>query len=356
MNNRAVFLDRDGTINVEVNYLTDPDDLRLLPGAADGIELLRSIGLLVVVVANQSAVSRGMCDERTVELINLRLQDELTKAGTCVDRVYYCPHHPETGTAPYRMDCNCRKPKPGMLLQASAELHIDLSRSYLIGDKLTDVEAGKSTGCRAVLVLTGHGKEEVVRLTNHTGVWPDHIATSLLEAAKWILRENGFTGNPQEVFGLVRLNLGCGCDYRDGYVNVDIRTTVRTDICCSVDRLPFPDCNADYIVAKDVLEHFGRLEVESVLKEWVRVLKPQGEIEIITPNLEAICSGYLRGDFGTERLVELLYGTQDYPENTHKAGFDLKSMAVLMEKCGVEVLDVHSDGGSNLIAKGRKPS
>lgn len=139
-------------------------------------------------------------------------------------------------------------------------------------------------------------------------------------------------------------------------MNIDVRETVKTDICCSVDKLPFPDNHADYILAKDVLEHFGRLEVENVLREWVRVLKAQCEIMMITPNLEAICSGYVRGDFDTPRLVQLLYGHQDYPENTHRSGFDLKSMADLMERCGLEVLDVHSDGGSNLIARGRKPS
>jgi len=353
-----VFLDRDGTINVEVNYLNDPRNLRLLPGAADAIKLLRDAGFLVIVVANQSAVARGLCDEKTIEEIHLKLRDELMKGGAGADAMYYCPHHPTVGLSEYRRDCSCRKPKPGMLMRACIDFGIDLTRSYLVGDKLSDIEAGKRVGCRSVLVLTGHGREEADRLDDRAPVIPDYITASLFEAALWILRSRSARAPAKsrwEGLTVVKLNLGCGGDYREGYVNIDIRTTVKTDICCSVDRLPLPDCHADYILAKDVLEHFGRLQVQDVLKEWVRVLKPQCEIEIIAPNLEAICSGYLRGDFGIDVLVELLYGTQDYPENTHRAGFDLKSMGLLMESCGLDVLDVHSDGGSNLIARGRKP-
>ncbi|NPV52075.1 MAG: D-glycero-beta-D-manno-heptose 1,7-bisphosphate 7-phosphatase [Firmicutes bacterium] len=364
MGNRAVFLDRDGTINVEANYLRNPDDLQLLPGVADGIKLLKDGGFMVIVITNQSAVARGFCSEKTLEDINWKLQSKLMELDACIDRIYYCPHHPTVGPPEYQKNCSCRKPKPGMLIRASTECDIDLSASYLVGDKLIDIEAGRNAGCRSILVLTGYGKEEMARLDASKEVRPDYIAQSLLQAAKWILRQEEEARNPHSfktpsdtgVFKLIRLNLGCGGDYREDYVNIDIRTTVKTDICCSVDKLPFPDNYADYILAKDILEHFGRLEVESVLREWVRVLKEQCEIEVITPNLEAICSGYLRGDFDTDRLVQLLYGHQDYPENTHRAGFDLRSMAALMERCGLEVLDVHSDGGSNLIAKGRKPS
>lgn len=361
MSNRAVFLDRDGTINVEVNYLNDPRHLQLMPGAADAIRLLRNAGFLTIVVANQSAVARGLCDEKTIDEIHLTLQNELMKQGTRVDALYYCPHHPTIGPPEYRRNCSCRKPRPGMLVQACVDFGIDLAKSYLVGDKLSDIEAGKRVGCRSVLVLTGHGREEVNRLDGYSPVKPDHIAASLAEAASWILSVSTLgparvhTGLQQEVLVMGKLNLGCGNDYRDGYINIDIRTTVETDMCCSVDRLPLPDCHADHILARNILEHFGRLEGQNVLKEWIRVLKPQCEIEIITPDLEAICARYVQGDLGTEALVELLCGTQDCPENTRKAGFDLRSIAALMERSSLEVLDVRSDGGAALIARGRKP-
>lgn len=156
---RAVFIDRDGTLNVEQDYLYRTEDCILIPGAVDAVRRLNEAGWLVVVVTNQSGVARGYYSEQQVALLHRHMADELARGGGQVDGWYYCPHHP-SGQEPYNRQCDCRKPLPGMLLRAAYELEIDLSRSWMVGDKLVDVQAGLAAGCRAVLVRTGYGLKE----------------------------------------------------------------------------------------------------------------------------------------------------------------------------------------------------
>lgn len=151
----AAFLDRDGTINREVDYLAHPDDLELLPGAADAVARLNRAGLQVIVVTNQSGVARGKLDEEMLSRIHARLDELLVESGAHVDAYYACPHHPEHGGPRYRRACDCRKPLPGMLLAAAADHELDLAGSWMVGDSLRDVEAGLAAGTRAILVATG---------------------------------------------------------------------------------------------------------------------------------------------------------------------------------------------------------
>jgi D-glycero-D-manno-heptose 1,7-bisphosphate phosphatase len=151
----AVFLDRDGTVNREVDYLAHPDQLELLPGAAEAIKRLNQSGRPVVVVTNQSGIARGKLDEATLARVHERLDALLAGFDAHIDAYYACPHHPEHGEAPYRATCSCRKPLPGMLLRAAAEHDLDLSSSWMVGDSLRDVEAGRAAGTRAILVATG---------------------------------------------------------------------------------------------------------------------------------------------------------------------------------------------------------
>ncbi|KAF0215604.1 MAG: D-glycero-D-manno-heptose 1 7-bisphosphate [Geobacteraceae bacterium] len=139
---RAVFLDRDGTVNVEKEYLYLPEDFEFIPGAPQAIRLLKDAGFCVIVVTNQSGVARGYYDEAAVSSLHRHMDAELAKFGAKVDAYYFCPHHPQHGIGEYRKECDCRKPLPGMLLQAAAEFAVDLTRSYIIGDKPADVEAG----------------------------------------------------------------------------------------------------------------------------------------------------------------------------------------------------------------------
>ncbi len=176
----AAFLDRDGTVIVEKEYLSDPDGVELLPGAAAGLKLLRKRGFLLVLVTNQAGVGRGYYGEEAVTAVNARLHDLLLgAAGIALDGVYYCPHHPDAG-------CRCRKPAPGMLEQAVRDLRIDLERSVVIGDRPSDVELGRLCGGGGILVRTGYGAahEESGACT------PVFVADDLLAAARWLARRD----------------------------------------------------------------------------------------------------------------------------------------------------------------------
>jgi len=183
----AVFIDRDGTLNEDVGYLNRIDRLVLFPWSGDAVRLLGRAGFKVVVVTNQAGVARGYLDEAFVGETHRVLAERLAAAGGRVDGFYYCPHHPDAPAGPYRRDCEWRKPKPGMLMRAAADLSIDLGRSVVVGDRWHDVEAGRAAGARAVLVKTGHGAFEAEH--PQPGVEADLVAADLMEATSWILRE-----------------------------------------------------------------------------------------------------------------------------------------------------------------------
>ena len=187
--NIAVFMDRDGTINEERGYLGDPCGLNILPGVVDAIRLINENRIKAVVITNQSGVARGYFSEEMVEKVHLRLRELLGEKGVCLDGIYYCPHHPEVGPSEYRKKCNCRKPALGMLNLASAELEIDLSRSYVIGDKLTDIEPAYKVGAKGILVLTGYGNDQMKSLYEESKRQPHYIAGDILEAVNWILHD-----------------------------------------------------------------------------------------------------------------------------------------------------------------------
>jgi D-glycero-D-manno-heptose 1,7-bisphosphate phosphatase len=151
-----VFLDRDGTIIEEIHYLARPDQVRLIPGAAAAVRFLNESGVKVVVVTNQAGVARGYFPEERVGEVHAHLSDLLAAEGATVDAYYHCPHHPD-GHGAYRTECRCRKPNPGMLHAAAADLGLDLARSWVVGDNVSDLGAGAAAGCRTVLVRTGHG-------------------------------------------------------------------------------------------------------------------------------------------------------------------------------------------------------
>lgn len=158
MNGRpAVFLDRDGTINREVDYLADPALFELLPGVPEGLARLSAAGFALVVVTNQSGIARGLLDEDVLARIHGRMDADLATHDVAVDLVLYCPHHPTEGTGYFRADCSCRKPEPGMMLEAAGRLGLDLRRSWCVGDSLRDLEAAAAVGSRGILVRTGKG-------------------------------------------------------------------------------------------------------------------------------------------------------------------------------------------------------
>ncbi|MDP6538875.1 MAG: HAD-IIIA family hydrolase [Planctomycetota bacterium] len=182
----AVFLDRDGTLIVERDFLTDPEGLCLLPGAGEAVARLNAAGWAVVVVTNQSGIARGLLDERTLSEIHERLHADLAAHEARLDGVYHCPHHPEHGLPPLRADCSCRKPLPGLLELAARELGLDCERSWCVGDAERDLLAGEALGARSILVATGKGAAEATRMTA-AGRPPERTAADLPAAVDAIL-------------------------------------------------------------------------------------------------------------------------------------------------------------------------
>lgn len=174
---RAVFLDRDGTVNVEKEYLYQIQDFEFVPGAVDAIRILNEAGFFVVVVTNQSGVARGYYTEEDIELLHRHIASELEKSGARVDAWLYCPHHPD-GRGSYALPCDCRKPMPGMLKEAARRFDIDLGDSVMIGDKLADVGAGMSAGCRTILVRTGYGADHEKLVSSATKVYDNLLAAA----------------------------------------------------------------------------------------------------------------------------------------------------------------------------------
>jgi D-glycero-D-manno-heptose 1,7-bisphosphate phosphatase len=182
----AIFLDRDGTINEDIGYVSSPDELIVYPYAADAVRLINEAGLKVIIITNQSGVARQLYDEPMLATIHGRLIDELGRDGARIDAVYYCPHHPRIGNALYRRACECRKPGPGMLRQAAREHDIDLRLSYVVGDKASDMNLAANAGARGALVLTGYGRETLAN-RDHRPCAPEIIADDLLDAVRQIL-------------------------------------------------------------------------------------------------------------------------------------------------------------------------
>jgi mannose-1-phosphate guanylyltransferase / phosphomannomutase len=179
---KAVFLDRDGTINVHKGYITNPNDIELIPDVGNAVRELNLLGYLVVIVSNQSPIESGSLTKQQFEKINDALWGLLRQSNAYYDALYYCPHNLH-----HKPPCACRKPQPGLLLQAAFELMINLSESILVGDTDSDIQAGQIVGCKTILVLTG--KREY-NLCNNSNVSPDFIADTLSDAVSWIINCN----------------------------------------------------------------------------------------------------------------------------------------------------------------------
>jgi D-glycero-D-manno-heptose 1,7-bisphosphate phosphatase len=187
MKRPAIFMDRDGTLSEEVGYVNHLDRYRLLPGSLEAVRLINRAGFLAIVTTNQSGVARGYFSDALVQEVHGRLLDWMREGGARLDAIYYCPHHPAEGAPPLRSDCDCRKPRPGMILRAAREHEIDLSRSYGIGDSRVDVEAAAGAGIPGVLVLTGYGRGLVEHQRHTLKTAPLAIQENLLEAVRFIL-------------------------------------------------------------------------------------------------------------------------------------------------------------------------
>ena len=189
----GVFLDRDGTVTEEIGYVNHPSRLSLLPGAAEAIAALNRAGVPAILATNQAGVARGYFTEDLVKEVLARLQAMLSALGARLDALYYCPHHPSAGEPPYRQACDCRKPRPGMLLRGAEEFGLDLERCYVVGDKIGDVAFAHSVGAKGVLVLTGYGLGEYTYQRPGWTEQPDFVAADLPSAVAWILQREGLS-------------------------------------------------------------------------------------------------------------------------------------------------------------------
>lgn len=184
----AVFLDRDGTINEQMGYINHIDRFILLPGAARAIRSLNEEHIPVVVVSNQSGLARGYFPSSLLEEVHTKMERELAAQGAHIDGLYVCPHHPEAKEEQFRRNCTCRKPETGLLEQAAAELDLDLKRSFMVGDRWSDLKCGARVGATSVLVLTGYGRGDWQYIGPQQDIRPAKVAEDLPEAAEWILR------------------------------------------------------------------------------------------------------------------------------------------------------------------------
>lgn len=183
----AIFLDRDGTLSHEVGYVNHPSRFRLYPWSVDTIRAINKAGWLAVLVTNQAGVARGYFPETVVHQVLGKLREEMEAGGARFDGIYACLHHPSVGEPPYRKECDCRKPKPGMLHRAEKELGADLSRSWMVGDRHGDLQVAWNVGARGALVRTGYGRGELEHLSPGWKREPDLVAANALEAVERIL-------------------------------------------------------------------------------------------------------------------------------------------------------------------------
>ena len=186
MSHRAVFVDRDGTMIEDVGYLDRLERLKLFPYTIDAIRLLNRGGYKVVVVTSQNGIAQGMLTEEFLAEAHAHLSQLCEAAGAKIEGYYYCPHSTHAAVERYRTECDCRKPKPGMILAAARDHALDLPHSFVVGDRWRDIEMGLNAGTRALLVETGYGRTEAAR--RPAGIAPVPVAANLIEAASWILR------------------------------------------------------------------------------------------------------------------------------------------------------------------------
>ena len=185
--NRAVFIDRDGTISEEVGYINHVSRFNLFPYSAPAIRLLNENGWLAILTTNQAGVARGYFDEAMIKAVHARLNNGLAEGGAKLDSIYYCAHHPSLGDAPYRLDCDCRKPKPGLISRAAKDFEIELSLSWMVGDRYSDIEVARNAGVKSAFVLSGYGRGEWEHQKDTWAHQPDLVAENLLEAVEQIL-------------------------------------------------------------------------------------------------------------------------------------------------------------------------
>ena len=190
MKRPALFMDRDGTVSEEVGYVNHPSRFRVFPYSAEAIKLLNDNGWLAILVTNQAGVARGYFAEDVIVQIHEQLRRDVESASAKLDAIYYCAHHPSVGEPPYRLDCDCRKPKTGLIKRAAADFEIDLARSWMVGDRYSDIELARNAGLHSAFVLSGYGRGEWEYQRALWKLEPDLVAENLLEVARTVIERD----------------------------------------------------------------------------------------------------------------------------------------------------------------------
>jgi len=190
MKRPALFMDRDGTVSEEVGYVNHPSRFRVFPYTAEAIRLLNENGWLAILVTNQAGVARGYFSEDIIVQVHERLRHDLEIGSAKLDAIYYCTHHPSVGEPPYRLDCDCRKPKTGLIDRASADFPIDVERSWMVGDRYSDIELAGNAGLHAAFVLSGYGRGEWEYQRTSWKLEPELVAENLLDVARIIIERD----------------------------------------------------------------------------------------------------------------------------------------------------------------------
>ena len=190
MKRPALFMDRDGTVSEEVGYVNHPSRFRVFPYSAEAIRLLNDNGWLAILVTNQAGVARGYFSEDVIVQVHERLRSDLENASAKLDAIYYCAHHPSVGEPPYRLDCDCRKPKTGLIDRATADFEIDLGRSWMVGDRYGDLELARNAGLHAAFVLSGYGRGEWEYQRSAWKLEPEVVGETLLDVARIVIERD----------------------------------------------------------------------------------------------------------------------------------------------------------------------
>jgi D,D-heptose 1,7-bisphosphate phosphatase len=185
MSTPAVFLDRDGTLNIDPGYIGEPANLKLFPGTGESLSKLKSAGFKLLVISNQSGIARGLITDEKVQRVNSHLNGLLSEFHVAIDKFYYCPAHPEFST---EEECECRKPSVKMVLQAAEEFNVEMRKSYFVGDSVSDIECAFNANVKSVLVLTGQGSESLSILQNQNKL-PSFVAENIMDASNFILTD-----------------------------------------------------------------------------------------------------------------------------------------------------------------------
>jgi D-glycero-D-manno-heptose 1,7-bisphosphate phosphatase len=302
MPNTAVFLDRDGTLIHDPGYLNHPDQVQMLDGAAEALKEFRLLGYRTIVVSNQSGVARGVVSVEMLERIHDRLRELLAARGAALDAIYYCPYHPEGSVPEYRKDSDWRKPKPGMLLAAAQEMEIDLPRSWMIGNSVRDIEAGRDAGCRTILI--GSKPSE----TSETGKSkPDFVAVNMREAVNIVKRHHHDIPEKQVV---PLSETGDEQNRADRSAEILSMTPEPAANTVGADLKPAP--TADRIktdqLLTSILEHLRRMESREMFGEFSLMRLLAGIVQVFVPLCLLLAFWFLMGSGRQDNNVFLALG------------------------------------------------